>query len=223
MKLFKTLLCLVLSLSVFTPTISASASVNTITKAEPTKLESLTQGSQVVITDKEEIAIIAVQQNLAEPDKINKIIIDTVAYDTGHVDRNKYLNRANGYILVDIVDLGDRFSYWDVYTSYWYDGYLENTKTFKMTAAASYSATVGLSSDIFESTFGVSVNVTQEFTDETKIIVPANQRVNVKTWVNYQKKTYNVWDNGSVVPHYVGSGSLFIPVGLIITQTFYDK
>lgn len=240
MKKVKRIFFALLSIIVLFPSITSYASVQ---ETNTTLSETLIKDTNhAVITDKKTILALAEEQNLENPEKITKIIMDSYDLDDSEVsvpiasdteintldDSNE--NLLAGIIthktyLTNIQDLGDHYSYWDVYLSYWYDGYLENTKTFTMTASAGYSSSIPISIELINSTFGITLGLSASYSDVTTIIVPAGQRVNVKTWVNYHKKTFDVYyeySGSEGLLYYQGPGSVSEPIGLIITQTFYD-
>lgn len=228
MKKIKRILTLLLSITLI---FSTTTTIYAKDDNEPLKHSFIGNGNYIEVTDKTLIYQIAKEQNLDNPEKINKISINYINTNFANSlpNNNPDINMVKGTItthLSNVEDLGDRFAYWDQYTSYWYDGYLENTKTFEMSASATCSTEVSIPVSIVNTKFGINIGVSAKYTEQTKIIVPANQRVNVKTVVNYQKKTFDIFYEYSTSPglwYPKGTGTVFIPVGLIITQTYYDK
>lgn len=106
--------------------------------------------------------------------------------------------------------------------SNWYDGPLSKVeKTYSQTFAGQYSCSASVSVSTINA--GISFSISQEVTKSTTLERPAiasNQKVNIKEFAVYDQYSfnlYNIWGNLK------GSGYIYKPMGLYITQATYAK
>lgn len=183
-------------------------------------------GNRVIITDKEQIKEIATQQNLNDPESITQI---TYEYrnlpnieEYQELLNNSYAASTKSVTattaIYNVKDLGTGFSYWDQYDSSIYAGPAEVTKTYKRKASSSYSADITVNYKLIEAAVGFTINSEREVSESYKLTVPANKKIELRVFTNYQKKSYDIGDNLGGLIYYCGSGTAQRPVGLIFQQ-----
>jgi hypothetical protein len=185
-----------------------------------------TDNEIITITDKGEIAEIAKEQNLNDPESITKITYEF--RDFSNHESQQIENMANAdssvssvtstQVVYNVKDLGTGFSYWDQYDSSIYDGPAEVTKTYTRTASSSFSTNIKIDYKIIEAAVGFTFTSGQQVSEAYKLTVPANKKIELRVFTNYQQKSYDIGDNYGGLVYYSGSGTAQKPVGLIFQQ-----
>ncbi|HEX3016646.1 MAG TPA: hypothetical protein VHP31_02185 [Caproicibacter sp.] len=196
-------------------------------KDHGTKAISGTKNGTIIITDKKQIAEIAKQQNLNDPQSITKITYDF--RDFSNIQGCKQIeNNTNAGLLPKVIyttqkiynvkDLGSGYSYWDDYDSSIYNGPASVTKTYKRTASSSFTASVEVDSKLVEAAVGFTFVSGLGVEEAYSFTVPANQQIELRVFTNYHEKSYDVGELMGGLLYPTGSGTAQKPVGLIFQQ-----
>lgn len=205
------------------------ASVDTSTKLP--LLEQSGYRGTVVITDKKQIAEIAKQQIINEPEAILQITFDFRYFSTfrkssqtgDHANAASSEQAASSTdIIYNVKDLGCGFSNWDDCGSDIFDGPAETVEPCENTASCSYSASSKVDSSLIEAAVGFA---------DTKlgpgspynVTIPADRKMEVRTYTNYQKKSFDIGSSKGGLLDRKGSGTAKRPVGLIFEQILKEK
>lgn len=219
--------CAILALS-----LNANAfAANTSNSDEPTTSPRFEQGATkslentkngtIVITDKEQIAEIAKRQNLNDPDSITKITYDF--RDSSKIQEGQPTNVDSNAVtptvkVYNVKDLGTGFSYWDDYDSSIYSGPSDVTRSYKRTNSISYTADVSVKASIVSAAVGFTIGKDEDVGETYSFTVPANHKIELRVFTNYQKKSFDVGNDYDGLLYYSGSGTAQKPVGLIFQQ-----
>lgn len=240
-SLNKKLLCIAFSAILCVPMLSSNAfasdinSSNSLTKLpilEQIKSNGINSNKStdigiITITDKGQIAEIAKEQNLNDPESITKITYEFHNFsniqESQQIENNANANSSINSVtstqaIYNVKDLGTGYSYWDQYDSSIYDGPAEVTKTYTRTASSSYSANIKVDYKIIEAAVGFTFTSGQQVSEAYKLSVPANKKIELRIFTNYQKKSYDIGDNYGGLIYNTGSGTAQKPVGLIFQQ-----
>lgn len=219
-KVSSVVCCAILALSLNANVFAASS--NNLNK--PTKLPLLeqsenTKSGTIVITDKEQIAKIAKQQNLNDPDSITKITYDFRNSSKIQGDQPTNSDTVTPTVKVyNVKDLGTGFSYWDDYDSSIYNGPANVTKTYSRTNSISFTCDVSVDSKLVAAAVGFAIGKNQTVSEAYSFTVPANHQIELRVFTNYQEKSFDVGNDYGGLLYYSGSGTAQRPVGLIFQQ-----
>ncbi len=217
------ILCLSLNANAFAATSSDLDGPTKLPLFEQNGTNSLenTKDGTIVITDKEQIAEIAKQQNLNDPDSITKITYDfrNSSKIQGGQPKNADSEAVTPTVTVyNVKDLGTGFSYWDDYDSSIYNGPANVTKTYTRRNSSSFTCDVKVESKLVSAAVGFTIGSEQTVSEAYSFTVPANHQIELRVLTNYQMKSFDVGNDYGGLLYYSGSGTAQRPVGLIFQQ-----
>ena len=216
------------------PGFPENSSDSTIAADTSTKLPLLEQSGYrgtVVITDKKQIAEIAKQQVINEPKEILQITFDFRYFSTfrkssqtGNHANAASLEQAapSADVIYNVKDLGCGFSNWDDCGSDIFDGPAETVEPCKNTASCSYSANFRVDPALIEKAVGFA-DVKLGPGSSYNVTIPDDRKMEIRTYTNYQKKSFDIGSNKGGLLDRKGSGTAKRPVGLIFEQILKEK
>ncbi len=177
-----------------------------------------------VITDRETIEKMANEDGI-DPDSITKIIINE--YELEPIATKKVQQEIPSLKTLKstthINNIEDKGTYYYP-SSYWSDSIEGPTKvdtTYSVTGTAKISAGIKIPAEVYEANFGVELGFALTFSKSLSISVPSNKVNNIRYYVNYRKKTYDIYYSYSNAPglwYPQGSGETMIPCGIVVRQ-----
>lgn len=185
---------------------------------------SSTDNSVITITDKEQMKDIATKQNLNDPESITQITYEfrncSNIQEYEELENNSKPTKSvtATKAIYNVKDLGTGFSYWDQYDSSIFDGPAKSIKTYERTASSSYSTNITVNYKLIEAAVGFTFTSGRKVSESYKLTIPANKKIELRVFTNYQKKSYDIGDNLGGFIYYKGSGTAQKPVGLIFQQ-----
>lgn len=206
------------------PGFPENSSDSTVKADTSTKLPLLEQSGYrgtVVITDKEQIAEIAKQQDFNESEAILQITFDFRYFKDSDAASPEQA-APSGDVIYNVKDLGCGFSNWDDYGSDIFDGPAETVYPCKNTASCSYSASSKVDSKLIEKAVGFA-GAKLGPGSPYNVTIPADRKMEVRTYTNYQKKSFDIGSNKGGLVYRKGSGTAKRPVGLIFEQILKEK
>lgn len=214
------ILCLSLNTNVFAANASNAGQLTKLPLLEQSETKSLgtTKNKTITITDKKQIAKIAKQQNLNDPDSIIEITYDF--FDSSKAQEGPSTNADVPHTtkVYNVKDLGSGFSYWDDYDSSIYGGPANVTKTYERTNSSSFTCDVSVNASLVSAAVGFTIGKDVTVREAYSFTVPANQEIELRVFTNYQEKSFDVGDDAGGLLYYEGSGIAQRPVGLIFQQ-----
>lgn len=179
---------------------------------------------QQVITNRETIEKMANEDGV-DPDSITKIIINE--YELEPIATKKVLQEIPSLkalkATTHINNIKDKGTYYYP-SSYWSDSIEGPAKVdtkYSVTGTSKISAGIKIPANVYEANFGVELGLSSTFSKSLNISVPANKVNNIRYYVNYRKKTYDIYYSYSNAPglwYPQGSGETMIPCGIVVRQ-----
>lgn len=203
-----------------------------VLKEEPQKLDimNLERNSkgEIVITDKEMIKQISLQDGDKNYEKIDRIVYTFSDIDEDNINiinnnepkENETNNKATGWTwhISNVKDLGSGYTYATQYDESIYYGPSTVSQTYTKTGTYSYNTTVTIDSAIIKAAVGFNVTGTATMQQNYSFSVPNGGKIALRVLVNYAKTTYDVGQNFNGLIYEHSTGSAFRPVGLIFKQ-----
>ncbi|MDD5287368.1 MAG: hypothetical protein PHD54_16070 [Desulfuromonadaceae bacterium] len=128
-----------------------------------------------------------------------------------------------GYFIKSVTDRGYGWYFpGSPYRDDWWDG----PDTAQLSLTASISATkdfdFGLSLDYISGKVGFSMTSAYSVTISSTTPVPAGYTLNLKTYITYQRKDCEIWENFLIGDdEYAGTGSAYKPMGTYFAKFWY--
>lgn len=185
----------------------------------------------IVFTSQEDLQALIEIHNAKIPEGycIEKIelFLENNVNDAGNNYSGIQLNHWD-WLYRSITSTNDRGTGWyfpgNPYRDDWWDG----PDTAKISETNSHSATVsstlGVSDSSISAEVGFSITSSYSVTLTSETPVPANKRLNVKTYVTYKRVDFDVWEYHLFnEPHYYDTGSAYKPLGSYFAKFWYTK
>jgi hypothetical protein len=178
--------------------------------------------SSKVITDSDELQQIVVDDNLDVPKgyTLVKVEVTVVNSNSNTINNTNSLKNnvldSTGISITSIKDIPDVYFVND-YVSNWYYGPCTISEEFSQERSVSKEASVGISNDIVEAKYGVTIGKKITNTSTFNAAVSAGNKLNVQIFTNYHQYYFSI-KSGS---QQIGTGSIYVPMGLIIKQYTY--
>jgi hypothetical protein len=93
--------------------------------------------------------------------------------------------------------------------------YPGGTMTITDSVSASFSTEVGVSASVISAKLGFNVTGTYSVSESQNVIVPYGSTYNLRAYVNYQVKSFEIWEDDIWFDDYLGTGKTKKPVGVI--------
>ncbi len=189
----------------------------------------LSSGSEVyevVETDPDKLARMAEEEGLVAPEgqqlvsvKTTYVMLpaDDVSLLDGFAKQSAAPMAALASISISNVRTTGYKYYSNDYDSFWYYGPYSLSATFGQTRSAGYSSTYSVSSSLVSSAVGYTVTSSYYKSGSHSASVPSGQSLNLRVYMNYQVKAFDVYSSGTKV----GSGSAWKPYSLIFREYWY--
>lgn len=189
--------------------------------------------SKEVITDKDRIQEISIQDKIETPKgyRIESIVIDSYRFLDKDCDLSMQQKIAiekpcpersffNGLKIMNINKSSlDYYFPKSPLSSDWIDGPSKFTQSFEESVTASFNSDVSVSASVVEAGLGFSVTKSTKYTKSYQVSVPKGKKMNLKVFGNYERYTFDVYKKNEKI----GSGKAYKPIGLTFKQYIYTK
>lgn len=196
------------------------SNVSTLRNSKGTSIETYE------VTNKEDIKQIAKEQSLNNPDKIKSITYTyTIDENTSEdILISPFLTSTT--VILDVVDLGTGYSFWDDYESDIFYCPAEINLTYSRKSSSGFKCDLGITASSV--TAAVGFNASTEFTRTStyKKNVTEYKKLEVRVLTNYQMKSFKAYTSYSNAPGLLYNetpGKAWKPVGLIFQSILYDR
>jgi|GEM_PF-2727845 len=186
----------------------------------------LSSGSEVyevVENDPDKLAQIAKEEGLVAPEGQKLVSVkttyvklpeDEVSLSASSVAAP--MATTSGISITNVRVTGYKY-YSSDYDSFWYYGPYSLSSSYGQTRSAGYSSSYSVSSSLVSSAVGFSVTSSYYKSGSHSAYVPSGQSLNLRVYMNYQVKGFDVYNSGTKV----GSGSAWKPYSLIFREYWY--
>ena len=182
-----------------------------------------TEGKKV-ITDRNTIEKMAEQDGI-NPNSVNKIIINEYELNPTEIKNvpQSKINAKRIKTTTHINNIKDKGTYYypSQYSSDSIQGPASVNNEYSVSGTAEITAGISIPSSVFEANFGVTIGHEDTFTKSLHIEVPSGKVNNIRYYVNYRKKTYDIYyeySNSKGLWYPQGSGETMLPCGIVVRQ-----
>lgn len=153
----------------------------------------------IIITDRDEINMIAEEQSLENPDSIEEIRFDDVPFSIEKNVKPLYdinpLAIKTQYHIENKRYLGGTFTEANNYSSSVYDGPADVKKVYKKEDTFALTGSLGMQfKSVVELEFGVTLGKKKTMEDHYSFSVPAGYRIELRVFTTYHKYSYEIWN-----------------------------